>query len=339
MQVAKNIQVIFSGIVPVILAGLLFSAYPECSFSQSGTIPVHDPVMIKQDDIYYLFATGRGISVWSSTDMQNWSREQPVFESPPQWAVEMIENYRGHTWAPDIFFHNGQYYLYYSVSSFGLNTSSIGMATNKTLHTDHPDFKWIDHGSVIQSIPGRDMWNAIDPNVILDEEGDPWMTFGSFWAGLKLFRLNDQLTQPAEPQEWYTIAARERAFGIDDRRAGNAAIEAPFLFQRNGYYYLFVSFDHCCRGLNSDYKIMVGRSKQITGPYIDREGKNMTFGGGSLVIEGDENWAGVGHNSAYTFDGKDYLIFHGYDKNDNGRPKLIIREILWDMEGWPTIKL
>src|SRR5688500_13382005 len=149
-------------------------------------IRVHDPVMIKQGNTYYLFCTGMGISVFSSSDWKNWKKEDPVFNSPPNWAVETIPSFKGHIWAPDISFHNGQYYLYYSVSAFGKNTSCIGLATNKTLDPASRVFKWIDHGKVIQSVPGRDLWNAIDPNLILDENETPWLTFGSFWAGMKL---------------------------------------------------------------------------------------------------------------------------------------------------------
>lgn len=301
-------------------------------------IIVHDPVMIRQADTYYLFNTGWGVSVWSSNDMKSWKKEKPVFEKPPQWALDEIEGYRGHTWAPDISYHNGLYYLYYSVSAFGKNTSCIGLATNKTLDSNDPDFKWTDHGKVIQSIPGRDLWNAIDPNLAFDDHGTPWLTFGSFWNGMKLVRMNDNLEEIAQPQEWHTISKRVRSSHLDDRDPGDGAVEAPFIFKKDGRYYLFVSFDYCCRGLQSNYKIMVGRSDSIQGPYLDKTGARMDMGGGSTVIHGNEMWAGVGHNSAYTFDGKDYLVFHGYDASDEGKPKLIIKEMQWDQDGWPVVR-
>ncbi len=299
-------------------------------------IRVHDPVMIKEGDTYYLFCTGWGISVYSSTDMQEWKEEERVFENPPQWAIDAIAGFKGHIWAPDISHHEGQYYLYYSVSAFGKNTSCIGVATNKTLDPNHPDFKWVDHGKVIQSIPGRDLWNAIDPNLAFDDQDNPWMTFGSFWSGMKLVKMDESLSKIAEPQEWYTISKRERDFTTDDYKAGEGAVEAPFIFKKNGYYYLFVSFDKCCKGVESTYKIMVGRSENIAGPYYDKAGERMDQGGGSLVLQGNESWSGVGHNSAYTFDGKDYLVSHAYDLKDEGKPKLIIREISWK-EGWPVV--
>jgi arabinan endo-1,5-alpha-L-arabinosidase len=238
--------------------------------------------------------------------------------------------------------HNGTYYLYYAVSSFGSNNSTIGVATNRTLHPGSPDFKWADHGPVVESVAGRDMWNAIDANLAFDEKGTPWLTFGSFWLGMKQVKLNANLTAVAQPEEWHTVAARDRYWKLEETDAGDelsSTIEAPFVFKKNGMYYLFVSWDRCCRGVNSTYKVVVGRSDKVTGPYLDKEGQQMHHGGGSLVVGGNKNWPGVGHNSAYTFDGKDYLVFHGYDASDQGRSKLWISEIQWDKDGWPSVSL
>jgi len=327
-------------ILLMLLAMRIFAQPPQIPV---GTVfptlntPVHDPVMIKENDKYYLFCTGFGISVWSSKDLQNWRKEKPVFDKAPEWAVKAVPGFRGHIWAPDISYHNGMYYLFYAVSAFGKNTSCIGVAVNKTLDSASKDFNWEDKGKVIQSVPGRDMWNAIDPNLIVDEKSTPWLTFGSFWNGIKLVKLDNSLTSVAEPQEWYTIASRKRDFGLADSLAGNAAIEAPFLFKKDNYYYLFVSFDYCCRAEKSTYKMVVGRSDKITGPYLDKDGVSMTAGGGSLAQEGDSNWFGVGHNAVCTFNGKDYLIFHGYDAHDKGKSKLIIEELGW-INGWPVVR-
>ena len=317
----------------IIIVLLLFSGK---AFSQ---IFVHDPVITQQNDNYYLFCTGLGITIWSSPDMKNWTKEGRVFQETPQWVSETLDDFAGHMWAPDIIYNNGQYYLYYSVSAFGKNTSCIGVATNSTLNPQDADYEWIDHGIVVQSVPGRDDWNAIDPAIAFDDDGQPWMSFGSFWGGLKLVKLNDDLKSIAEPQEWHTIAKRERSFDIDETDAGDGALEAPFIFKKNGYYYLFVSFDYCCRGAESTYKIMVGRAKNIKGPYFDKEGKPMLAGGGSLVLKGNENWHAIGHNAAYTFNGKDYLVCHGYDAHDNARQKLIIREIKWNDDHWPVVDI
>lgn len=305
----------------------------------TSEIRVHDPVMIRQDGTYYLFSTGRGIAFFSSDDMKNWKRQEPVFATPPEWAVETVPGYEGHTWAPDIAFHDGKYYLYYSVSSFGKNTSAIGVATNTTLNPDDPDYKWVDHGKVLQSVPGRDDWNAIDPNLAFDKDGQPWLTFGSFWGGIKLVKMDKDLKKVAQPEHWYTIAARP--YGnpeIQGGENGQNAIEAPFIFKKDDYYYLFVSFDYCCKGEKSTYKMVVGRSKEFIGPYMDKEGEYMVRGGGTLILEGDKNWHGVGHNSVYNFDGTDYLVFHGYDAADEGKPKLRIEELKWTPDGWPVVK-
>ena len=319
--------------------GLLFTAFRAPAQTAAPLIPAHDPVLIRQNGKYYMFCTGPGIAVWSSRDRQSWTREKPVFAAAPAWATQAVPGFRdNHIWAPDISFHNGVYSLFYSISAFGKNTSCIGLATNKTLDPTSPDYKWTDHGRVLQSVPGRDQWNAIDPNLIRDEAGQPWLSFGSFWQGIKLVQLLPDLTGPVQPEQWRTLARRSRDPKLNDSLPGDAAIEAPFLFHKGPYYYLFTSFDYCCRGPQSTYKMMVGRSKNITGPYVDKAGQALEQGGGSLVLQGDKNWFGVGHNSVYTFDNADYLVFHGYDAADKGRSKLRIESLTWDAEGWPMVK-
>lgn len=312
------------------------SVFAQKTLPVNETI-VHDPVMIQQDGVYYLFCTGHGISVFSSKDMQNWTQQKQVFEEAPKWAKSVAADFKNHIWAPDVSYHNGQYYLYYSVSAFAKNTSAIGVATNKTLNPADKNFKWTDHGIVIQSIPNRDMWNAIDPNLVFDENNTPWLTFGSFWDGLKMVKLSADLLSVTKSEEWYTVARRERSFNLPDADPGDAALEAPFVFKKDGYYYLFLSWDYCCRGENSTYKIVVGRSKNVQGPYVDASGKVLNEGGGTIVQEGNKNWAGVGHNSAYTFNGKDYIVFHAYDMAKKGAPKLTIKEMKWE-NGWPKVE-
>ncbi|WMI66774.1 arabinan endo-1,5-alpha-L-arabinosidase [Aestuariibaculum sp. YM273] len=308
------------------------------TFAFAQDIRVHDPVVIQQDDTFYLYCTGRGISCFSSKDLKNWEKQPSVFSEKPEWTDQVVSDFKNHIWAPDISFYNGKYYLYYSVSAFAKNTSAIGVATNTTLNPSDENYKWIDYGIVIQSVPNRDLWNAIDPNLIFDEENTPWLSFGSFWDGLKMVKLNPDLLSIAEPQEWYTIARRERSFDLADTNPGDAALEAPFIFKKNGYYYLFLSWDLCCRGDKSTYKVVVGRSEKATGPYVDKTGKPLFEGGGTLLVEGNKNWYGAGHNSTYTFNGKDYMFFHAYDANDNGSPKLKIAELVWDELGWPSLK-
>jgi arabinan endo-1,5-alpha-L-arabinosidase len=290
-------------------------------------INAHDPVMIKQGSTYFLYCTGRGITVWSSLDKVNWKSEPSVFSTAPQWAINAVPGFANTIWAPDISFHNGKYYLYYSVSTFGKNTSAIGVATNVTLNASEPSYKWIDHGLVIQSITGKTKWNAIDPNLINDGDGLPYLAFGSFWEGLKLVKLSaDRLKVTGSVADLPTIASR----GVTTN-----AIEAPFIFKKGRYFYLFASIDFCCRGKESTYKMIVGRAKQVSGPFFDDKGKEMTAGGGRLVLQGNNDWYGVGHNAVANFDKKDYLIFHGYSAAENGAPKLLIRGLKWQ-NGWPV---
>jgi arabinan endo-1,5-alpha-L-arabinosidase len=305
--------------------------------AQAAQVSVHDPVLAKDGASYYLFSTGPGITFYSSTDMVAWRPEGRVFAGAPAWAKRAAPTFNDHIWAPDIVRHNGKFMLYYSVSGFGKNTSGIGVTTNATLDPRAPNYKWEDQGMVLQSVPGRDDWNAIDPNIVDDGAGTGWMAFGSFWGGLKLVKLNDSWTAPAEPQEWHTLAQRARGPYTSDSGAGAAQIEAPFIFKKNGYYYLFASWDLCCKGKDSTYKVVVGRAKQVTGPYLDRAGVDMNQGGGSLVIAGDKNWPGVGHNSAYSIDGRDVLVLHAYETADKYMQKLKVLEMKWDQDGWPTI--
>lgn len=314
----------------------------------TAEVRVHDPVMAVCDGKYYLFATGRGISIWSSDDMKSWKKEKQVFSSPPEWTVEAVQSFKGHFWAPDISFHNGLYYLYYSVSAFGKNTSCIGLVTNVTLNPEDPRYQWVDRGKVIQSYPGITNWNAIDPNIVEDEKGVAYMSFGSFWEGLKLVQLSqDRMTlNQKDTVALHTIASRKNqsrganppAIDNNPKDAGGNAIEAPYIFKKNGYYYLFASIDYCCKGVNSTYKMIVGRAKNVMGPYLDHEGNDLSKGGGKLLLEGDKRWHGVGHNSAYTFNGADYLIFHGYDGDDNGVSKLKINKLDWDAQSWPIVR-
>ena len=324
---------VYTGITTVFV--ILFTIAE--SLAQSNQNIVHDPVAIESDGAYYIYNTGRGIASWKSTDLVNWQFLKPVFNQSPAWAKAEVPKFDGNIWAPDISFHNGKYYLYYAVSSFASNRSCIGVATNTTLDAKNPAFKWEDHGKVIESVPGRDNWNAIDPNLIFDENGIPWLAFGSFWSGLKIVKMSDDLFSIAKPEEWHTVASRERDLALDETDPGNAAIEAPFIFKKGDYYYLFVSFDLCCRGANSTYNVRVGRSKKVTGPYVDKDGIPMLHGGGTLITGSDKDYYGKGHNSVYTFNNTDYMFMHGYEKKDHGTPKLLKYILHWDKNGWPFL--
>lgn len=335
------INVIEKSFLLFLIAGFSLSttAQQQTQERESKGYIAHDPVMIKNDSTFYLFVTGGGMA--KSTDLENWTKLKPV-PGKLEWVTEsIIPGYRGGFWAPDIQFSNGEYYLYYSPSAFAKNTSAIGVMTNKTLDQDDPDYKWVDHGMIVQSIPGRDFWNAIDANVYFERkwggETTGWLTFGSFWGGIKLVKLAPDMKSLAEPQEWYTVAKQKRTFGMPDTDPGDGTIEAPFIYSRHQYYYLFVSLDYCCRGLESNYNVVVGRSRDIRGPYFDKNGVPMYAGGGTYVAGPNNDYAGIGHCAVYDFDGKTYFIAHGYDKHDNGLSKLIVKEITWDRAEWPIV--
>ncbi len=297
---------------------------------------VHDPVMAYEDGTYYMFTTGFGIGLMSSKDLVNWKPEKAPLDPIPEWPKTPVPGYQGHTWAPDVIKVGDKWYLYYSCSTFYKNISAIGVATNKTLNPESPDYKWEDLGMVIMSAPGVNDWNAIDPNVIIDKKGNPWLTFGSFWDGIQLVQLKKDMKTPVgEPK---TVARRRNPWSVAHLQptANTNAIEAPFITYHDGYYYLFVSYDYCCKGLSSNYKTVVGRSKDVAGPYLDKDGKDMASTGGTVLVGESDKYSGVGHCSVYEFNGKWYIAAHGYDKSRRGASKLFLREIHWQ-DGWPVI--
>ncbi|MCA9836697.1 MAG: family 43 glycosylhydrolase [Trueperaceae bacterium] len=285
----------------------------------------HDPTMMAEDGTYYVFGTGPGAPIRCSKDMLEWKLCSAVFFGLPTWIKEAVPAV-GDLWAPDISLYKGKYQVYYSASSFGDNQSAIGLATNVTLDPNSPDYAWKDEGLVIASSRSDD-WNAIDPNFALDASGQPWLVFGSYWSGIKMIKLDPETGKQApDDQELYAIASRSRP----------TAIEAPYIIYRAPYYYLFVSFDSCCQGVDSTYNIRVGRSESITGPYIDQDGKAMLKGGGSLLKSSGERYKGPGHNAVFTENGQDYLVYHAYDAEDNGTSKLRIERLEWQ-DGWPYL--
>ncbi|MBT2657195.1 family 43 glycosylhydrolase [Bacillus sp. ISL-18] len=302
--------------------------FNEIDWKLQGDLWAHDPVLAMEDSRWYVFHTGSGIQMKSSEDGVKWKQVGPIFPSLPEWSKEYVpEKDEDSIWAPDIFFHNGVYYIYYSVSTFGKNTSAIGLVTNTTLNPDNPEYEWKDRGHVIHSTESDD-YNCIDANLIVDEEGQPWLNFGSFWSGIKLIKLDPETMKPAENAELLSISSRTEQPNT---------IEAPFIVYREGYYYQFVSFDFCCRGIESTYKIVVGRAKTITGPYYDKEGVSMMEGGGTLIDAGDDRWIGPGHCAVYFSGDSSLLVNHAYDALKKGKPTLQIRPLYWGEDGWPHI--
>ncbi len=302
---------------------------PTTPFEVTGNIRVHDPVIIRGENAYYLFCTGANIPVRRSTDLVDWKISFPpvVFSRLPAWAREAIPG-QADAWAPDISYYNGKYHLYYSVSTFGSNRSVIGLATNLTLDNTSDQFGWVDEGLVIESQRSFN-YNCIDPNLIIDADGNPWLAFGSYWTGIKMRRI-DYATGKLSTED-------ETLYSLAQRFVNDGSVEAPFIIRKGDFYYLFVSHDYCCRGVDSTYHVVVGRSENVTGPYVDRDGVLMTRGGGTQVTFPSDRWKGPGHNGILQENGVDYIVYHAYDAEARGTPTLRIDPLVWDADGWPSI--
>ena len=297
--------------------------------------PVHDPCIIKSGDTYHLFCTGHvgtenGLIPWRvSKDLIDWTLHGHVLDSIPQWAQAAVPGTRG-TWAPDISYFNGRYHLYYSCSTFGSNRSVIGLVTNRTLDRGSPDYRWEDQGLAVESHENDD-FNAIDANHLLDRDGKHWLCLGSFWSGIKLFPLDGATGKVLPKGDKYSLASRPVPAGAP------SAIEAPFMIERDGYHYLFTSFDYCCRAASSSYYVVVGRSRSVTGPYVGRDGKSQMDGYGTVVLRGDRRYRGPGHVAVLRDEARDYLVYHAYDAQQEGRAVLRIAPIDWTSDGWPQV--
>jgi len=308
----------------MLIAGVVTGVLASPCFAQRGdTTHVHDPVIAKDGDTYWVFSTGHGVPVRSSKNFVDWTYLGPALQGIPQWASRHVPNVE-FPWAPDISFFNQRFHLYYSISTVGSRQSCIGLATNKTLDPTSPQYTWVDQGVVVFSTE-KDNLNCIDPNVVMDEKGKPWLTLGSFWSGIYLMPLNPNTGKPAGGQP----------LNIASRNGG--AIEAPFIIRHGGHYYLFVSFDECCKGRDSTYKVMVGRSRDIQGPYRDFTGERLLDGGGTLVLAGYGNVRGPGHNGFISLPEGDFMVHHFYDAKNDGKATMQIRPVFWTEDGWPVV--
>ena len=300
-------------------------------------VPTHDPVIAREGNVYHVFSTGHGarlIETKSSKDLVRWVAGEPLFKTIPDWAQKAVPGTKG-MWAPDIAFVNGRWRLYYSVSTFGSNRSAIGLFTSATLDPASSEYGWRDEGLVVQSAPESD-FNAIDPNFVVDREGRHWLSLGSFWTGIKLFELDKATGKPLKPgARPVSIARRPAPAGAP------APIEAPFIIPRGDYYYLLVSYDYCCKGVNSTYYTVIGRSKSITGPYLGKDGSSLMQGGGTVFLTADlpeqQRFRGPGHPGwLRDRDGRDYLVYHAYDRENKGASTLRIASVRWGDDGWPV---
>jgi arabinan endo-1,5-alpha-L-arabinosidase len=335
-------------LVSALVSGSLMAASPASDNSLTNSITaaavapymrnatVHDPsTIVKCKDQYWLFYTGRGVPSWHSADLTNWVRGPSVFNQAPSWVATAVPANRNvDFWAPDVTYLDGRYLLYYSASTFGKNVSGIGLVTSPTLDPSDPSYHWTDQGLVIAST-ARDDFNTIDPSIFHDANGSLWMAFGSFWSGLRLVQL--------DPKTGLRLSGTNTVW----RLAHYDSIEAAYLYQRGEYYYLFVNWGMCCRGTSSTYRICVGRSTAVTGPYLDKQGKDMLNGGGTPFLDTTLPYVGPGHAGIIEDHGRYWLSCHyegiasqaGAAGPRGGGSRLAVLPLRWTEDNWPQIDL
>jgi arabinan endo-1,5-alpha-L-arabinosidase len=315
---------------------LLFAAFAaladgrtENGFSPAtltGQTFIHDPsTIVKDGGRYYVFGTGPGIRTKSSPDLIHWESGRPVFREPPSWINHFVPAFGEYFWAPDIISADGKFLLYYAASTWQKPVSVIGLATSPTLDPAATNYLWTDGGPVITSTNGYG-FNAIDPSVFRDDDGKLWLAFGSYWQGIFLTEL--------DPHTGLRIGTDSPIFHL----AWNKSIEAACLTRHEMFYYLFVNWGECCKGTNSTYEVRVGRAEKVTGPYLDRDGKNLADGGGSPFLHSCGRFIGPGHIGIVADDltnGPTRFSYHYYDAATKGRSRLAIGTIDWS-DGWPV---
>jgi arabinan endo-1,5-alpha-L-arabinosidase len=330
--------------VSLVIAGGLASSSASAATSRTDATIVragavrpadpiaHDPTIAKEGGYYYVVITGDAqnpnhyLPMKRSRDLVHWQEIGPVFTSLPSWVSQQLGTTPADAWAPSLTKVDGLWRLYYAASQFGTQNSVIGLATSPTLDPGSPSYKWTDRGMVIRSTQGVEDYNAIDPRYVDDGQGGAWLAFGSFWGGIKMRRL--------DPATGMLSGTDTTEYSLASRVAPDAE-EGPAIIRHGGYYYLFMSFDFCCRGINSDYRMVVGRATSVTGPYLDASGVPLTDGGGTEVLRGYNEFIGAGGGDVYTGGGRALLVNHYYDATDNGVPRLNVRPLSW-RNGWPV---
>lgn len=301
----------------------------------TGLWHIHDPAIFKDSSSgkYYVYCTGA--SCHRSDDLIHWERVGKVVDAPPYEASEWTGS--KDIWAPDIVKVNGEYRLYCSNSKWGVRQSCIFLAVS-----DNPEGPFSPRGCVLKTTENMPV-NAIDANIITDHKtGEMYMLYGSFWGGCHMLLLNTETGLAAEEGIGTCVARRPEWM--------SAAIEGPYIIYNpdTDYYYLFVSYG----SLKSDYNVRVARSRNITGPYTDFNGRSMTDisdndNSTGLLVHCGYRWndgkayMAPGHNSVlHDTDGSWYMVFHIREHNFTNKPepsKMQIRKIYWSAGGWPFL--
>jgi arabinan endo-1,5-alpha-L-arabinosidase len=295
--------------------------HPPVVLPLAGAITLSDPCLFHWNDTYRVFSSGAGIAVRTSQDLVSFEDTTPVFAQNPAWIAQSLPQVTD-LWSPDVRAFGGAIHLYYGASTFGTGRSCIGHATTTDL-----ELPFVDQGAVVCSnLTGTaDNYDAIDPVLFLNGPDDPWLVFGSYGGGIQLIALDGNGNR--RDAQMHTLAVRS---------SDNPAIQAPFLYRWRDTYYLFVSFDLCCNGVNSTHNLRVGRSAQLLGPYVDRSGVPMLEGGGTLLLSGDTRFKGPGSNMIFDDDGRRLNVYHAYDSERQGAAVLRMATLFFDEAGWPV---
>jgi arabinan endo-1,5-alpha-L-arabinosidase len=288
-----------------------------------GQPGMHDPsTVVQHDGKFYSYGTGAGLPISVSDDGWTWRRAGTLMQSVPGPRTETIARGGSNTWAPDVIRVGDKYFVYYSAPGTQPK-SAIGLLVGKTLDPESPDYKWEDGGPVVWS-DGVEDSNAIDPGVLLDPtNGSMWLTYGSYFGYIRLVELNPKTGKRLYP----------------DRKPLNVAInsEASIMIFNDGWYYLLVTHGSCCQGANSSYNIRMGRSRRVTGPFVDNMGIDMLQGGGKLFLGSGGRFVGPGHFGLLELgDGvQKFSLHYEADLDRGGISVLDIRPLLW-RDGWPV---
>ena len=279
------------------------------SAAQVGAPYIHDPSTIAEcDGKYYTFGTGGGGLI--SEDGWSWHAGA---ERPGGGA------------APDVLKIGDRYLVIYGATGGGLGGGHNGRILtmwNKTLDPKSPDFKYSNPIEVASS-DGMEDCDAIDPCLLLDPSTNRlWTTYGTYFGTIRLIELDPKTGERIKGNQ-------EKDIAID--------CEATDLIWRNGWYYLLGTHGTCCDGVNSTYNIVVGRSRNVEGPYIDNVGRDMFHGGGRMVIAAGDRKTGPGHFGRTIIDeGVEVMSCHfEADFDMSGRSVLGIRPLLWKND-WPV---
>ncbi|KAG7088888.1 hypothetical protein E1B28_012835 [Marasmius oreades] len=283
----------------------------------TGDTAVHDPTMCKdKNGKYWVFSTGQGIPIRSSTDRTAFKLEGKVWPNGASWTDKYTGKSNGDLWAPDCYYSGGTFFLFYAASTFGSQNSAIFFATSTT----GAPGSFTDKG-LVTSTSSSNNYNAIDPNLLI--VGNTWyLSLGSFWTGIKGFQLDPST---GKPQGSVTSLAQ--------RTANGGAIEASVVYKNGNFYYLFSSWDKCCAGTSSTYNIRVGRSSSPNGGFVDQSGVALTSGGGTLVLGSHDKIIGPGGQDVFDDTDGPILVYHYYTSTGSF---LGINRLDFS-SGWPVV--